>query len=604
MCGIMGYIGQRPAKQIVYNGLQRLEYRGYDSAGVAVLDKNNLVQSTRAVGDTSHLKLGAIDGQATLGIGHTRWATHGKPSEANAHPHTYGDITLVHNGIIENYEEIKAQLHISDLKSQTDSEVLAALIDHYFKKTGKLLEGTKRALAEAKGTFGLVLLSPADPDKLIVARRGSPIVIGVGEDQNYIASDANAILDHTNKVIYMEDDQIATVQRDSIELYDLKLNQQSIAVEELEENQQALDKTGFQSFLEKEICEQPTALQNVMRGRVGSDGSIVLGGPNLSGEEITSLQRILIIGCGTAYYAGYYAKYELEKILGIPVSVEHASEFRYRYGAFDPQTTLAIFMSQSGETADTLASLREAKRRGLKTMGLINTVGSTIAREVSHGGIYLHAGVESSVASTKAYSSMVAALLMFGGYISYKRGHDAAITQKLAQELLALPKEIERTLKLLPAIEKIGQKLGKYHDWFFLGRGELYPVALEGALKLTEVSYINAHAFPTGEMKHGPIALVDNTHLSVLLLPEDDLLYKKSLSTLEEIKARGGHVLTVSTRPKEAMSDYHLEVAHSGEYTDGLIYNVCLQLLTLAIATKKGLNIDRPRNLAKSVTVE
>lgn len=598
----MGYVGNRPAKTIIYNGLQRLEYRGYDSAGIAVLDDN--LETIKAVGDTGHLDLDTIKDKAHLGIGHTRWATHGKPSERNAHPHTFGAVTLAHNGIIENFEELKTKIDASALKSQTDSEVLAGLIDHYFQASGNMLDATKQALADVKGTFGLVILSPEIPGQVVVARRGSPIVVGVGEGQHYIASDSSAILDHTDKVIYLEDDQIGVVRADAIELYDLKLAAQNVAVETLEVDRELLSKGNFKSYLEKEIHEQPTALQNVMRGRVGSDGSIVLGGPNLTLKDMQRLQQILIIGCGTAYYAGYYAKYELEKVLGIPVSVEHASEFRYRYSAVDSEHTLAIFMSQSGETADTLASLKEAKRRGMKTMGIINTVGSTIAREVTHGGIYLHAGVESSVASTKAYSSMVAALLMLGGFIAYRQGKDSAATRKIASELLALPREITLTLELMPTIEKLAPKLARYHDWFFLGRGHLYPVALEGALKLTEVSYIHAQAFPSGEMKHGPIALIDNKHLSVLLLPEDQQLYKKSLSALEEIKAREGKVLTISTRPKEALSDFHIELAHLGEYTDGLVYNVCLQLLTLTIASRKGHNIDRPRNLAKSVTVE
>jgi len=382
MCGIMGYVGNRSAKKVIFGGLQRLEYRGYDSAGIAVIGKD--LQTTKVVGETSNLNLDSIDEKAKIGIGHTRWATHGKPTETNAHPHTFGSVTLVHNGIIENYEELKTLIDKSKLKSQTDSEVLAGVIDHYFKKKHDLLEATKQALSEAKGTLGIAVISKDAPGQIIVARRGSPIVIGVGDKQHYVASDPSAIIDHTDKVIYLDDDQIAVVKSDSVELYDLKLNSQDIAVETLEDKAELLDKGEFGSFLEKEIKEQPEALNNVMRGRVSTDGSIVLGGPNLTQEDIASIKSILIIGCGTAFYAGYYAKYKLEEVLGIPVSVEHASEFRYRHGAFDSTSTLAIFMSQSGETADTLASLREAKRRGMKTMGIINTVGSTIAREVTH----------------------------------------------------------------------------------------------------------------------------------------------------------------------------------------------------------------------------
>lgn len=606
MCGIMGYIGKRPAVNIISTGLKKLEYRGYDSAGIAVLSSKDL-QVVKAVGDTSQLDLSRLDHSSTIGIGHTRWATHGKPSERNAHPHCVGQITLVHNGIIENLDELKAIIGGYKYKSETDSEVLAALINHYLEaniKGSNLIDAVQSALLQVKGTFGIAVLQSDNPEQIVVARRGSPIVIGVGKDQNYIASDSTAILDYTDKVIYLEDDQIAVLSRTSVELFDLKLTKQHLTTEHLENDNQQLDKGKFGSFLEKEIFEQPEAIRNVTRGRVGADGLVHLGGPRLSLSEIKHIRRIYIIGCGTAYYAGYYAKYQLESILGIPVTVEHASEFRYRYSALDPSTTLAIFMSQSGETADTLSSLREAKRRGMKTMGIVNSVGSTIAREVANGGIYLHAGVESSVASTKAYSSMVVALLMFGAFIAHRRGADPALTQAVAKELRALPAEIEHVLGLHDQIEKIGSKLAGYKNWFYLGRGQLFPVALEGALKLTEVAYIHAQAFPAGEMKHGPIALIDSSHLSVLLLPEDEFMYNKSLATLEEIKARGGNVFTLSTRPKEKLSDYHITIAHSGEHSDGLLYNVCLQLLCLAVATKLKKNIDRPRNLAKSVTVE
>lgn len=603
MCGIMGYVGKRPAKQIIYTGIKSLEYRGYDSTGIIVIEKNK-TQTIKAVGDTSKLPLDTLSSTATMGVGHTRWATHGKPSVPNAHPHTYGDVTLVHNGIIENFEDFKSEIDTSKLKSETDSEVLAGLIDRYFQENNDLLQATKFALNRVKGTFGLVILSPKAPRQLIVARRGSPIVIGVDDGQNYVASDPSAIVAHTDKVIYLKDDQIALLQDDSVEVYDLKLNQQNVATEKLDSTAKPVDIGKFASFLEKEIHEQPQSLRNLMRGRISEDGMITLGGPNLSLDDIRKLRHILIIGCGTALFAGNYAKYKLEELLGIQVSVEHASEFRYRHGAFDPDTTLAIFMSQSGETADTLASVHEAKRRQIKTMGIINAVGSTIAREVDCGGIYLHAGTEVSVASTKAYSSMVGALLMFGGYLAYHRGENFTEVRKLAVELLALPGEIEQTLKQKPQIAKIAHATKSFHDMYYLGRNELYPVALEGALKIMEVAYVHAQAYPSGEMKHGPIALISPQHLSVLLLPEDQQLYEKGISALQEIKARSGVVFTLSTRPKESGADFHILLAHTGAYTDGLIYNVYLQLYALAIAELKGVNIDKPRNLAKSVTVE
>ncbi len=598
----MGYIGGRTAKDIIYTGLKQQEYRGYDSAGIAVVDKK--VSITKVLGDTSGLDLAKLSDKATAGIGHTRWATHGQPSVANAHPHVFGDIVMVHNGIIENFEELKKTIKESELKSQTDSEVLAAVIDRQYQKSHDLLTAIQAALAETKGTFGILAMAKSDPNTIIAARRGSPVVIGVDDDQYYIASDPGAIIDHTDKVVYLADDQVARITTTGLEIFDVRMQAQNVSVTQLDEMDHKASLGSYKSYLEKEIFEQPEALRNTMRGRVGEDGSIVLGGPNITLEEMQSIRDILIIGCGSAYYAGYYAKYRLEEMLGVHVSVEHASEFRYRFGAYDPERTLAIFMSQSGETADTLASLQEAKRRRMMTMGIVNAVGSSVAREVDHGGIYLHAGVETSVASTKAFTSMVVALLMFGAFIANKLGQNQMIMRQLAKELRALPEEVEATLSLRGQIVKLAAELYDKHDWFYLGRGELYPTAQEGALKLSEVAYAHAQAFPSGEMKHGPISLIDKNHISVLLLPEDELLYEKGLSSLQEIKARSGKVLTLSTRPKPNGSDYHLQVAHLGQNTDGLIMNTCLQLLALEIASKNGRNIDKPRNLAKSVTVE
>lgn len=602
MCGIMGYLGNRAAKDIIFNGLKQQEYRGYDSAGIAVID--NDVHITKALGDTSKLRIKDLPNKATAGIGHTRWATHGKPTVNNAHPHKYGDIVLVHNGIIENFEDLKKKIKDLDLKSQTDSEVLAALINSFYLNENNLLSATQSALNLTKGTFGILVMSTKDPSTIIAARRGSPVVIGIDDDQYYIASDPNALIDHTDKVVYLADDQIGKITNTGLELYDLKMQAQDISYAHLEDLDHKADLGNFSSFLEKEIYEQPEAIKNTMRGRVGEDGSIVLGGPNLTLEEIKNINHILIIGCGSAYYAGYYAKYRLEELLGIHVSVEHASEFRYRYGAYDTNKTLAIFMSQSGETADTLASLQEAKRRNMKTMGIVNAVGSSVAREVENGGIYLHAGVETSVASTKAFTCMVVALLMFGGYMANKLGLNQSVIRSLAAELLELPNEIDSTLKLQSQVKKIANELYNQHDWFYLGRNEMYPTALEGALKLSEVAYAHAQAFPSGEMKHGPISLIDKNHVSVLLLPEDKLMYEKGISSLQEIKARTGRVFTISTRPKNKDSDFHIQIAHLGANTDGLIMNTLLQLLALEIARKNNRNIDKPRNLAKSVTVE
>ncbi len=604
MCGIMGYIGERPARDIIFQGLKRLEYRGYDSVGIALLSEAGELDLVKAVGTTDKISLDSLSQTDSVGIGHTRWATHGAPSTKNAHPHTVGAITLVHNGIIENYDELKQELSGVKWQSDTDSEIVAALIDREYQSTKKFLGSVQVALRNLKGTFGLAVLNADVPGEIIVARRGSPIVIGIDSDEYYVASDPSAIIDHTDRVVYLEDDQVARIRPDALDVYDVKLNQQEVSVQTLEHADLTADKQNYGSFLEKEIHEQPTVIQNTMRGRVGSDGSIVLGGPLLTQDEILDLKQIVIIGCGTSYNAGYFSKYKLEEMLGLPVAVEHASEFRYRYGAYDAVHTLAIFLSQSGETADTLASLQEAKRRQMITMGIVNVVGSTLAREVDHGGVYLHAGVETSVASTKAFSATVTALLMFGGFVAQKRGLNSSIMHAVGAELRALPHEIEATLQLKPQVDKIADSLVAHHDWYFLGRNDLFPVALEGALKLMEVSYLHAQALPMGEMKHGPIAMVDDSLVSVILLPEDPLLYDKGLGALSEIKARNGIALTISTRPKPKQSDHHIQIAHTGQYTDGLVMNIVLQLLALEVATKRKLNIDQPRNLAKSVTVE
>ncbi len=602
MCGIVGYCGPKSAKSVLYGGLKRLEYRGYDSAGISVLDADGKVQTVKSVGTVTNLDAGTLPDDASTGIGHTRWATHGGVTDLNAHPHTSGAITLVHNGIIENFETLAETYNIERI-SQTDTEVLAGLIDHHFASTGSLKDAVLAALAEVQGTYGIVVMSPRQPGTLVAARKGSPLVVGVGRDEHIIASDPQAIVSHTDNIIFLDDGEVAVIDALNIDVYNLANQPQTKMVEEVEQAAE-VNMAGFGSFLEKEIHEQPSSLTEVMRGRISGDGRITLGGPDLTADQIAGLDNILIIGCGTAYYAGMYAKYELEDLLGIPVQVEHASEFRYRHAAYSPSTSLAIFMSQSGETADTLAALEEAKRRGVPTMGIVNTVGSTLARSVSNGGIYLHAGTEVSVASTKAYSSMVVALLMFGGFLADRRGQRLGDIRVLAEDLVNLPHEIELCTKLSDPIKAIAAEIAGHSNWFVLGRGNLFPIALEGALKVTEVSYIHAQAFPTGEMKHGPISLIDEGHISVVLLPEDKLLYDKSISGVQEIRAREGKVLTISSRPALEHSDWHITVPMVGHRVSGLVMNCCLQLLALHVAEKLGRDTDRPRNLAKSVTVE
>ena len=559
MCGIVGYSGPKSAKSVIYSGLKRLEYRGYDSAGIAVVDPAGTLHSVKQVGAVSELDAASLPDDSTIGIGHTRWATHGGVTDTNAHPHTYGDITLVHNGIIENFEDLHKSYDVEP-QSQTDTEILAAVINHYFAETGSLKEATLAALAQVQGTYGILVMSAAAPGQIVAARKGSPLVVGVGADEHIFASDPQAIVAHTDNIIFLDDGELAVLDGDTLNVFNLANQRQDKTIEEVETTAE-VDKGGFGSFLEKEIHEQPRSLAEVMRGRISPDGKIKLGGPNLTPEQIKELDNIIIIGAGTAYYAGMFAKYELEDLLGIPVQIEHASEFRYRHAAFRPETSLAIFMSQSGETADTLAALEEAKRRGVPTMGIVNAVGSTLARTVTHGGIYLHAGTEVSVASTKAYSSMVVALLMLGGFFADSRGQRLGDIRTLADDLIDLPNEIEHVLKLSDQIKAVAAEVADFENCFVLGRGNLFPIALEGALKITEVSYIHAQAFPTGEMKHGPISLVDENHLSIVLLPEDKLLYDKSVNGIMEVQARGGKVLSVSSKPQIEQSDWHINVS-------------------------------------------
>ncbi len=603
MCGIVGYVGDRQAASTIFTGLKQLEYRGYDSAGILVVN-DNIMQLSKEVGVVSNIDMSQLSDEAGIGIGHTRWATHGKVTQANAHPHTYGEISLVHNGIIENYEELKEKYGLHPI-SETDSEVLAGVIDHHLKSDIGLRKATARALSECQGTYGVVVMAPAkEPGVLVAARTGSPLVIGVGDEGDYtVASDPSAILT-TDKIVFLSDGEIAEVRRGKLDVFDLKDKAREKKAESIERNAEDNGLGDFDTYLHKEIFDQPESLRETMRGRIAADGTIKLGGPALKSDQIKNLQSIVIIGCGTAYFAGLSIKYYIEELLRIPVFVEHASEFRYRHAAVDPKTSVAIFMSQSGETADTLAAESEARRRGIPTMGIVNSVGSTLARSVSHGGIYLHAGIEKSVASTKAYSSMVCALLMFGGFLAEKRGEPLSITRQLGMDLLDLPQEISSALESFDDIMQVAEKVSSYKNCFVLGRGYLYPVALEGALKITEVSYVHAQAFPAGEMKHGPIALIDEDHLSIVVMPEDKLQYEKTISNIQEIKARSGKVLTLGSHPPSDLSDWHISTPMSAASISGIVINSAMQQLAYGIARSLGRNIDKPRNLAKSVTVE
>lgn len=606
MCGIVGYIGEREAQSVLTSGLRRLEYRGYDSAGIITIGSNNQATLLRAKGKVAELdKLVAIhENKDTVGIGHTRWATHGEPSETNAHPHKAGDIYLVHNGIIENYKELKSELKEHSFVSQTDTEVLAALVDSLYDKDTALVDAVTQALKLVVGTYGIAVVSTREPEVIIVARMGSPLIIGVNDDETIIASDASALVGHTDQAIYLNDGEVAVCRRDGVELQDMSAQPISTRVETIEVDMQAIQKQGYDHFLLKEISEQPATLRSTLSGRVNVEDKLIkLGGLNLSIEDLRGIEHVTIIGCGTAYYAGLLSSYYLEQLVdGLTIDVAVASELRYRSFHL-PKNTVALVVSQSGETADTLACLREIKRRGVKTLGIINAVGSTIAREVD-GGVYVHAGPEISVASTKAFTSQVAAMVMFGIQVAQAKGVGIQDTSSYIEELAQLPDEIEAVIKNhKEQISQIAKRYAHYDHALYFGRDTLFPVALEGALKLKEISYIQAEGYAAGELKHGPIALVDDTFFEVALLL-DNWLFDKSLSALSEVNARGGHVLAITNSQKEIDAEETLRIDTKLDLLAPIVINVAQQLFAYYVAVARGNDVDQPRNLAKSVTVE
>lgn len=608
MCGIVGYVGNKKAQDYLISGLKRLEYRGYDSAGIVTVNDSNKATLIRAKGKIVELedKLKRNKKDDKIGIGHTRWATHGEPSEINAHPHQAGEIYLVHNGIIENYKELKAELKEHDFKSETDTEVLAALVESFYKH-GKhpLSNAVVQALKLVKGTYGIAVVSTLNPDEMVVARSGSPLVIGVGNNETLIASDASALVGHTKHAIYLNDGEVATITKDSIEIKTLNAEPVSAKVEEIETNLSAIQKGGYDHFLMKEIMEQPSTLTETLRGRVNKKECVVkLGGPGLSESELRKIKHIIIVGCGTAYNAGMMAGYYIEKFTPeITIEPVIASEYRYRQ-AYIPENSVALIVSQSGETADTLACLREIKKQGVKTIGIVNAIGSTIAREVD-GGSYVHVGPEISVASTKAFTSQVIAMVMFGLTIAQAKGVKRNILKPFVDEIAELPETVRKVLdEINEPIRDIVKKYSKYEHAIYLGRDTAYPVAMEGALKLKEISYVDANAYAFGELKHGPLALVDDRFFEVALIPEGDL-YEKSVSNVQEVLARNGHVIAI-TNSKEfdlAVDDV-IRIKTSANAFAPLVMNLASQLLAYYMAVAKGNNVDQPRNLAKSVTVE
>lgn len=606
MCGIVGYVGNREAQNILTSGLKRLEYRGYDSAGIVTVGSDGMATLLRAKGKVVGLEAEVAKSEKPdgIGIGHTRWATHGEPAERNAHPHRSGDVYLVHNGIIENYKEIKAQLSNHQFTSDTDSEALVALIDSLYVGDASLETAVVQALQLIEGTYGIAVVSTREPDVIIVARSGSPLIIGVGEGETLIASDASALIGHTSNAIYLNDGEVAVCTSAGVELKDLEAQPLSAKVEQIEADMSAIQKQGYDHFLLKEIMEQPTTLRSTLNGRVvPEENRAQLGGLNMTNDDLRAVEHVVIIGCGTAYYAGLQASYYLEKLVdGLTVDVEIASELRYRSFHL-PKNSVALVVSQSGETADTLACLREIQRRGVRTLGVINAVGSTIAREVD-GGVYVHAGPEISVASTKAFTSQVAAMTIFGMQLAQAKGTSNQELNKIVDELAALPDEIERVLaEHKESIQEVAKHYTDYNHALYLGRDTLYPVALEGALKLKEISYIHAEGYAGGELKHGPLALVDDSFFEVMLL-QDNWLFDKSISNLAEVNARGGHVLAITTSDKQIDAEEVVRVQTKLDLLAPLVLNVIQQLFAYYVAVARGNDVDQPRNLAKSVTVE
>ena len=612
MCGIVGYIGNRNCVPIVLEGLRRLEYRGYDSAGIALLKPDGIfvVKQAGKVADLA-ARLGTYgDGlEGTLGMGHTRWATHGEPNDVNAHPHWDANrrIAIIHNGIIENYLAIKTKLAREGHRfhSGTDTEVLAHLIGVMFDRTGDLCTAVRLALAEVDGTYGIVALSAQDPDRLVVARKGSPLIIGVGEDEYLVASDASAIVEHTRNVVYLEDGELAELSRNRIRTLTIDDVEVEKMVEEISLELSQIERGGYDHFMLKEIHEQPETIRNAMRGRLLiEEGNVKLGGlQNILGK-LLSARRILITACGTSWHAGLVGEYMLEQIAGVPVEVEYASEFRYRNPVINIDDVV-ILISQSGETADTLAALKEARRKGATAVGIVNVVGSSIARE-SDGGVYIHAGPEIGVASTKAFTSQLTVLALITLLIARARGLDAERGTVLAAELETLPDKVARILRHAEQVRSIAEEFKHSEHFLYLGRGANFPVALEGALKLKEISYIHAEGYPAAEMKHGPIALIDENMPVVCIVPKD-AIYDKILSNIQEVRARKGRIIAVANEDDEeieSMAEFVIRVPRTYGFFGPILNIIPLQLLAYYIAVARETNVDQPRNLAKSVTVE
>ncbi|HEV8538023.1 MAG TPA: glutamine--fructose-6-phosphate transaminase (isomerizing) [Bacteroidota bacterium] len=610
MCGIVGYLGTNNAVPILLDGLRHLEYRGYDSAGIAVVSDSK-IYSVRRVGKVRTL-VDSINGslpKTTVGIAHTRWATHGEPSEANAHPHfdCTGTIAIIHNGIVENHSTLRSRLEQKGhrFSSATDTEVIAHLIEDMLRSSDDLETAVQRTLPQIEGTYGLVVVSAYEPDVLIAARNGSPLVLGVTPNEYFVASDAAAIAGHTRQVMYLSDGEVAIIRRNGVETRNLQNVRIEKAIEEIDFDAGEIEKGGFPHFMLKEIYDQPNTIHDALRGRLlESEGNVKLGGLREVMPQVLKARRIVLTGCGTSWHAGLVGEYMLEQWAKLPVEVDYASEFRYRRPVLDT-TDLVFCISQSGETADTLAALREARSKGALGLGICNAVGSTIARE-SDGGVYIHAGPEIGVASTKAFTSQLAVLALITLAVARERGMSREEGKMIIRELRSLPEKVNCILESCEVIQEFARELCHAQNALYLGRGCNFPVALEGALKLKEISYIHAEGYPAAEMKHGPIALIDEDMPVVVIAPKDQT-YEKIISNIEEVKARNGRVIVVASEDDRGigeLSDYVIRIPRTLDMLHPILAVIPLQLLAYYIAVLRGCNVDQPRNLAKSVTVE
>jgi glucosamine--fructose-6-phosphate aminotransferase (isomerizing) len=610
MCGIVGYIGEQSAAEVLLSGLERLEYRGYDSAGISLIGKDGL-ETYKKLGKVSGLRemLAGKELNSSAGIAHTRWATHGEPSDRNAHPHrdNSGKLSLVHNGIIENYTVLKRKL--SDLgysfESETDTEVLAVLIGHIYEQVKDLEEAVRLGLSEVEGTFGVAIICADEPDKMIAAKRGSPMVLGLGDDEFILASDTSAIIQYTRQVIYLNDDDMVIIDRKGYRLKTIDNKEADTKIDHIDYELGSIEKGGYEHFMLKEIFEQPQTIRDAFRGRLLTDeGNVRLGGLTAIQDKLRDAKRIIITACGTSWHSALAGEYMLEQISGIPCEVEYASEFRYRNPILGSDD-IVIAISQSGETADTLAAVKEAKRKGATVLGIVNVVGSSIARETD-AGVYIHAGPEIGVASTKAFTSQLIVLALMSLFIGRSRHVSQFEGMKLTKEIEALPEKIEEILRNAEDIKAIAKEFRNTGNFLYLGRGYNFPVALEGALKLKEISYIHAEGYPAAEMKHGPIALIDE-NMPVVFIATKDETYDKLLSNIEEVRARKGKVIAIANKGDEHIKEYADYVFYIPEALPMLtpvLAVIPLQLLSYYMAVELGRDVDQPRNLAKSVTVE